>query len=125
MKTEISHIWLGLFSKDAPSNFFAERYDREDDEPLSLFSESQGEIWYDHDFVEISYLHEPLQVASLVMGHSYSEQYLEGVLSKASAIEVEKANVFVLASKRTFEQARSAEGVGYKLWYLGEYEYEI
>lgn len=125
MKTEISHIWLGLFSKEAPSNFFAGRYDREDDEPLSLFAESQGELWYDQDFVEISYLHEPLQVANLVVGHSYSEQYLDTVLSKASAIGIENANVFVLATKSEFESARSVEGVGFKLWYLGEYQYEI
>ena len=125
MKTDISHIWLGQFSTNAPNDFFKERYDREDDEPLSPFAESQGETWYDHDFMEISYLLDPLPISRLVAGHSYAEQYLEAVLSKASSIGLEGANVFIMASKRLFKSARSVEGVGFRLWYLGEYECNI
>jgi len=122
MNTDISHIWLGLFNENAPRGFFVERHDREDDDALSLFAESQGEVWYDHDFVEISYHLKPMAVADRVKGHSYWEQYTEAVLSKATSLGVEKANVFVMASKAQISSARSVKGVGYSLWYLGEYE---
>lgn len=125
MKTETSHIWLGLFSDNAPADFFVERYDREDDEPLSPFSESQGEIYYDHDFVEISYLNSPVNIAELVEGHSYSEQYLDSVLVAARAAEISTANVLVLASEDQFPSATMATGEGYKLWHLGKFTYNI
>ncbi len=125
MKTETSHIWLGSFLEGAPANFFVERYDREDDEPLSLFGESQGKTWYDHDYVEISFLKAPVNIAELVKGHSYSEQYLDDVLVAGQAAEIDAANVFVLASEDQFPSATTASGEGYKLWYLGKFTYNI
>lgn len=125
MKKEISHIWLGEFKGNAPEDFFEEHYDREDDEPLSAFAKSQGQIWYNHDFIEISYLDEPERVATLVDGHSYSEQYLQKVIIHAENLGIHKANVFVLAYKNEIMTPSTVEGVGYKLWYLGEFECDI
>ena len=121
-RTMISHLWLGQFGPDAPEDFFEEQYDREDDEPLSQFAASQGETWYDHDFVEISYLDDLQEVRALVDGHSYSESYLDSVVAKAAALGIDQANVFVFADKEQFAGPCSASGPGYQLWYLGEFE---
>lgn len=125
MKTETSHIWIGRFSENAPSNFFEERHDREDDEAVSLFAQSQGELWYDHDFMEISYVNAAVDIAELVAGHSYSEQYLDAVLAAAKDGEIDTANVFVLASESEFALAVPVSGDGYELWYLGKFTYNI
>ena len=124
-KTLIAHLWLGQFGPDAPADFFEECYGREDDEPFSQFAASQGETSYDHDFVEISYLEEMESVRTLVDGHSYSESYLDAVLSKAASLGIAAANVFVFADKEQFTAPRSASGPGYQLWYLGEFECQI
>jgi hypothetical protein len=121
-KTDVSHIWLGLFTTDGPGDFFVERHDREDDEPLSHFAASQGEQWYDHDFVEISFLKQPRPVTELVKGHSYWEQYIDSVLSRSAELGLREANVFVMASKHVIKAARSVDGRGFRLLYVGEYE---
>src|SRR5581483_7295599 len=66
-------------------------------------------------FWEISYLNQPLAAEALIAGHSYSDQYLEAVLSKASSIGIKEANVFVMASKRLFDSPRSVDGGSFKL----------
>jgi uncharacterized RDD family membrane protein YckC len=123
--TMIAHLWLGQFGPEAPEDFFEERYDREDDEPLSQFAASQGETWYDHDFVEISYLDEMGSVRSLVEGHSYCESYLDSIVAKAATLGIDRVNVFVFADKEQCSSPRSARGPGYQLWYLGEFECRI
>jgi uncharacterized RDD family membrane protein YckC len=119
----IAHLWLGQFGPAAPADFFEERSPREDDDdPLSPFAASQGETWYDHDFVEISYLDEMESVGSLVDGHSYSDTYRDAVVARAAALGIDRANVFVWAGREQFNSPNSTSGPGYQLWYLGEFE---
>lgn len=125
MRTETSHIWLGQFGESAPSDFFVERYDRDDDEPLSAFAASQGEVWYDHDFVEMSYVLDLLDIASLVTGHSYADQYLEEVVARARQQGIDRANGFILATAAEFKEPCTLIGAGYRLWYLGTVIYAI
>jgi uncharacterized RDD family membrane protein YckC len=118
----IAHLWLGQFAPDAPADFFEERRPREDDEPLSPFAASQGETWFDYDFVEISYLDDMESVGSLVDGHSYSDTYRDAVVARAAALGIDRANVFVWAGREQFNSPNSTSGPGYQLWYLGEFE---
>jgi len=125
MKTETSHIWLGCFPDGAPADFFEERRNRKDEEALSAFAESQGQMWYDHDCVEISFLNAPVRITELLEGHSYSEQYLSAVLAAARSAEMEMANVFVLASEAAFPQAQTVSGTDYLLRYIGKFIYAL
>jgi hypothetical protein len=120
MRMKISHIWLGQFGPDAPSSYFEEQY-IDDDTLISQFAADQGERFYDHDFVEISFLKDLCQVRTLVDGHSYSQEYLELVVEKASDFGINEANVFVLADRLEFSAPRSVAGSSYRLWYLGEF----
>jgi hypothetical protein len=125
MPMEVSHIWLGQFSREV-LDYFEEHYrDRGDDDPLSQFAGEQGETWYDHDWVEISCLYELQSVRSLVDGHSYSASYLDLVLAKAAELGITEVNVFILADKGEFSRPRSVSGTGYRLWYLGEFTCDI
>ena len=121
MPMENSHIWLGQFLPGSPDDFFEEQYGRDDGEPLSQFAGSQGETWYDHDWIEISFLDDLESVRSLVEGHSYSETYLDAVVAQAATLGIEQANVFILADKEQFAAPRSVNGPNYRLWYLGEF----
>ena len=121
-RTMMAHVWLGRFGPEAPDDFFEEQYGRDDGEPLSQFAAGQGETWYDHDFVEISYFEAMEPVRVLVEGHSYSDCYLDVVADKAASLGIERANVFIWADKEQFSQPQSVSGPGYDLWYLGEME---
>lgn len=120
MSEHLSHIWLGLFSPDAPDNYFVQEY-VDDETPQSQFGAEQGQHSFDYDFVEISFPNDPLPVRDLVNGHSYWASYIDAVVQKASDLGVTDVNVFVLANKDEFERPRSVTGPGYKLWYLGEF----
>jgi hypothetical protein len=56
-----------------------------------------------------------------VEGHSYWASYVEAVVQAAAQLGVAEANVFVLADRDQFSGPRSAQGPGYRLWYLGEF----
>lgn len=117
-------IWLGQFDDSAPEDFFSVSGGSECNDKPRRFVESQGESWYDLDFVEISWLNELIQVDELVSGHSYAEQYLAPVVEVARESGMEKANVFVLATVDQFSKPCSTAGKGYRLELIGEFTYE-
>src|SRR5262245_41484337 len=123
MPMEVSHIWLGQFSREVLDRYFEEHYG-DDDAPLSQFADEQGETRYDHDWVEMSCPYELESVRSLVEGHSYSASYLDLVLAKAAELGITEVNVFILADRGEFSRPRSVSGPGYRLWYLGEFTCE-
>lgn len=73
------HVWFGKFdSKLRYQNFILEHYNETDDDtPLNEFAASQGEVWYDHDWLECQFFEDddwekkffysgsPLQVGSV------------------------------------------------------------
>jgi len=120
MKEHQSHIWLGLFSPDAPDTYFVQKW-VDDETPQSQFGAEQEQPVFDYDFVEISFPNEPRPVRALVDGHSYSESYVDALVQKAMELGITQANVFVLAEKDQFQRPRSVSGPSYKLWYLGEF----
>lgn len=122
MEQHQSHIWLGLFGPEAPEDYFVHVFGEDGDAFPSRFGAEQEQPYsFDYDFVEISFVSDPLLVRDLADGHSYSESYLDAVVQKAAAAGITEANVFVLANKDEFESPRSATGPGYMLWYLGEF----
>src|SRR5262245_31429660 len=120
MRKHLSHIWLGVFGPDAPEKYFVQEY-VDDETPQSQFGAEQGQPYFDYDFVEISFPNDPRPVRALVDGHSYSASYLDSVVKMAADLGITEANVFVLANKDQFTSPRSVSGLGYKLWYLGEF----
>ena len=123
MATKQNHIWVGLFAKSL-EGYFEEIYPEDDDEiPISKFAEEQGQLYYDHDFVELSFLKKPTGLRKLIDGHSYSDQYIDAVIEAAAKVGFESANVFVMGDSEEFEAPRSVEGEDYQLTYLGVFEY--
>ncbi|GAA5510697.1 hypothetical protein Rcae01_06207 [Novipirellula caenicola] len=123
MAMNISHIWIGVFDSGAPDDYFVEHYSDDDDAPINLFAAEQDETFYDHDWLEISFVDasESTDVRLFVDGHSYSEDYLDAVVEKAAGLGIERINVFVLADKNEFSSPRSVVGEKYRLEYLGEF----
>lgn len=123
MPMETSHIWIGLFESDAPDDYFEEKYERDDGEPINRFAEEQGEEFYDHDWIEVSYLDadDVRDVRALVDGHSYSIDYIDAVCDRAQTLGLGKINVFVLADKAEFNNPKSVTGQNYRLEYLGQF----
>ena len=124
MPMELSHIWLGRFSSNQLlDEYFEEQYD-DDDAPINAFAADQGESYYDHDWVELGF-DESCDLRALIVGASYSSDYLSKVISRASELEITTANTFILADAQQFPEPKSVEGEGYKLWYVGAYKCNI
>lgn len=124
-KQRFAHVWIGVFEDNAPEDYFVEQYD-EDDAPLNQFAAEQNEDYYDHDWIEISYLDlaESEDVRSFVDGHSYCEHYIDDVCIRAESAGLETINVFVLCVQQDeFDNPKTASGDGYRLEYLGMFPY--
>lgn len=126
-KKRTAQIWIGIFEDNAPEDYFVEMYSDDDDAPLNQFAKEQGETFYDHDWLEVSNvdMSESTDVRSFVSGHSYSDQYVDEVCERARSKGIDSINVFVMCVEEDeFSNPRSATGDGYRLEYLGEFDYE-
>lgn len=129
-KTETCHFWLGCFENaQRVAAYFAEVYGEEDAEgeetPLSQFARDQGETWYDHDFLEHGFGEGCETVEDLARGYSYREQWTAELARRAKEAGLTGLNTIVFVSQDQITEARSAQGEGYRLWYLGLIRYRI
>lgn len=120
MPMETSHIWLGLFQSEEDFNaYFEEQYD-DDGEPINRFAADQGEMYYDHDWVERGFcdsgdLHELIGCAS------YSSDYLTEVIDAANELGIGAANTYILADSNEVGDPRTVNTDKHKLWYIGKF----
>ncbi len=122
MTMEISHIWLAHFpSEERLDAYFAEHYD---DGPINTFAQEQGENFYDHDWLEMSFS-KNTSLHDLIIKHSYSDHYLNKVLEDVGKMGDITANVFVMADVEEFAEPRSVKGRDYTVWYIGKYPCDI
>jgi hypothetical protein len=129
-ETETSHFWLGHFPNEKRVvEYFTEVYDDEDEDyertPLSQFARDQHQKWYDHDFMEHGFKKAAKSVQDLVTGYSYFEQWSDELARRAVEAGLTKVNTLVFISKDQIDKARSVEGDGYSLHYLGTIKYRI
>ncbi|HNX57813.1 MAG TPA: immunity 22 family protein [Spirochaetota bacterium] len=118
MPMEKSHIWLGLFpGKDEFDAFFEEQYE-DDEKPVNAFAGSQGERFYDADWLERSFK-DNVDMRALIEGHSYSSDYIDLVIEKAGIMGIARANAFVIADTGEIDSPRSVDLADRKLWYIG------
>lgn len=124
MPMETSHIWLGLFkSEEDLDTYFEEQYDG-DDEPINRFAADQGEMYYDHDWVERGFCYSG-NLRELIGGASYSSDYLTDVIAAANELGIGTANTFILADSNEFDAPRTVNTDKYKLWYIGKFKCHV
>lgn len=121
MSARKSHIWVGQFGPDAPKNYFSENRDRDEDvDPMNMFAKEQGQLYFDYDFTEISFLDwiKAEIPKKFIEGHSYSESYIEIVAQLCDERKIDRINVFVIANEDQFRKPKTVLGAGYRLEYL-------
>ena len=116
------HVWIGQFSHAAPSDYFEEVYSEDDDQPITKFAGEQGEIWLDHDWIELYRVDQPVSISSLIEGMQNSIK--EQISARAQELDVSKANVLVtvLADEVNISSPQSVYRNEYTLHYLGLFE---
>jgi hypothetical protein len=129
-KMETSHFWVGCFSnQQGVDDYFAEVWDEADEDrnhtPLSAFARDQGEMWYDHDFLEVGFKTGAGSIEELVAGSSYHEQWSAELARRAAAARVIGSNMFVFIDQDQIDRPRSVEGDGFSLHYIGSISYHI
>jgi hypothetical protein len=126
MAMEQSHIWVGVFGPNSPKDYFDEVYDEEDeDAPISKFAGDQGERWIDHDWVEMSFLNDPIDILELAGKHSYSNDYDVLVSKTCKDMNLDKANVFIIIDKGEVKSPKSLKKGDFELHYLGVFNCDV
>ena len=119
------HYWVGHFqSSDLFGEYVQENDDADAEEiPLSKFCTEQGEMWIDHDYMEMAYLNEVYDIDESFVG-SYGASFKSGVFSAYRKLPTRKINCFItIYHAPAVENPRSVKGTGYWLEYLGTFPY--
>ena len=128
--TETSHFWIAHFpSVKRLAQYFVETYGEEDDEgeemPISQFARDQGEIFYDHDFLEYVFGKAGSSVEAIVAEASYHEQWEVELARRAADAPLRRMNAVVFISADQISEPRSVVGDRYELRYVGTISYKI
>ncbi len=130
MKTTwTGHFYLGQFvNQERAEDFFRETWDEDDEDrehtPLTEFASSQGQRWYDHDFLEWHLDPSAKTVQELVAGASWHAQWV-AELARRAAMSGITANAFVFIEESQITHPRSVVGNGFSLQYMGRITFPI
>lgn len=114
-------LWLGsAANKRAFNAFFKERYG-DDSAPISAFAASQGEKFYDHDFLEAQFEPKFKSIDDVLKTVSFSASFADEVCEKVLEFDF---NVSVAFFGDDFSDPRSIEVDGIKLAYIGRFQYD-
>lgn len=124
MPMETSHVWLGMFqSEDHLDAYFEEQYE-DDDTPINRFATDQGEMYYDHDWVERAFCQSG-DLHDLIEDASYSYDYMQDVIATAKELGIKSANTFILADAQEIDDPKTVSSTDYQLWYIGKFKCHV
>ena len=104
--------------------YFEERILDDDETPMNDFTRDQGDVFYDHDWVERSFMNDG-GLTALITGHSYSDDYMPQVIDIARSRVIIDANAFIMADAEEIPSPRSVAGADYQIWYIGKFKCKI
>lgn len=116
-----SQFWIGTFGSQSrfydfvaeSDEFWSEENIDGDDIPLSEFIGSQGQIWYDHDFLEVGFNDNDGSVLDKFSGHSWCDKWASQVDLTMKRMNIESINVFIMMRidtsnrKKPYHQVKS------------------
>jgi hypothetical protein len=120
-------FWIGHFDDEKICSEYIDENEDADVEtiPLNKFCEEQGEMWYDHDHVEMVLTKATSDIKVLFDDGSYAASYKQAIYNDFSKIKVSgPMNFYISIFNEQFEKPRSVKGKGFWLHYLGEYSYK-
>jgi hypothetical protein len=124
MPMETSHVWVGMFeSEEQLDAYFEEQYE-DDDAPINRFAADQGEMYYDHDWVERAFCQSG-DLHKLIDGASYSCDYMQDVIVAATKLGIQSANTFILADSEEFDDPKAVDTAERRLWYIGKFKCHV
>ena len=125
-RTEVSHFFLGRVTDTSRfSKFLEEHYGEDDDLPISEFYGSQGEIFCDHDFMEVGRRGPVGTLEDFFKPYSYSDHWSASVCQAAHLHNMQDANALIFITSTEIKSPRSVKYDGFELVYLGAFEYPI
>ena len=119
------HIWLASFSsKKVLDAYFNEAILDDDDKSMNRFASDQGEAFYDHDWVEISF-NKSGNLSIFIRDQSYSSNYSKELLAAAEERNVTCINTFIMADTEEFSSPCDVSASDFHIWYMGEFNCRI
>ena len=114
-------LWLGTATdRDAFDAYFAESYEDEL-APISPFAESQGETFYDHDFLETQFDGACTTIDDALQTISFSGSFADAARERIPDGEF---NLIVAFFGDAFTNPRSGRAEDVELTYLGRFPYD-
>ncbi len=115
------NVWLGKAeNKRRYSAFLKEQYG-DDSRPISEFAASQGETFYDHDFVESEFNAKWRTLDDALLALSHSASYASELRAKVKTFD----HNFTLATfEDDFKNPTSYQATGIQIDFLGSFEYD-
>ena len=112
-------VWIGTATDQSRvERLLDESYGTDD--PISEFAATQGETFYDHDFIDWKFVPEG-GLKNLVVGVSFSESFATELINVAGN---RSANIAIFAFEDDFSQPQSAKVDGIELQYVGRFAYD-
>ncbi len=119
--TDQVDVWLGRAADEQSFEAFFDETYGEDDAPISAFAASQGETFYDHDFVDRVRAEAFMSLDEAFNGLSYGSSFIEDVWAKIGEFDY---NMVVSCYSDDFSAPRSANADGIELEYIGRFAYD-
>lgn len=114
-------VWLGLAKNKTTYRAFLKEQYKDDNQPISPFAASQGETFYDHDFLETEFCGEGMSVSDSLYSVSYGSSFAGQVAEAAGDV---RFNFFILSYSEDFSAPKSAQSDGIELTYIGRFEFD-
>jgi len=117
------HLWLGAFASQKRLDQYLEytRDEDDDESPINEFAADQSEDHYDHDWMEAIY-EQGSSIKTLLESPSYSPAFSKDAINVAKKLNLDDQNTVFMIDSQLIDKPVSANGDGYTLTYLGEFE---
>lgn len=114
-------VWIGLAKNKSVYRAFMKEQYKDDSKPISAFGASQGESFYDHDFLESEFCGEGMTIKDAFYAVSYCSSFIDQVVEK---VDNTPFNFFIAFFADDFSHPKSAVAEGIELTYLGRFDFD-
>jgi len=135
----LTQFWVGKFTTEALFHDFVDEdpahyaeVNEDQGYPISKFAASQGESYYDHDFMEVAFSPETIHTSKQFMA-SWSDQWADELDRRIKNCAIPDVNALIMmivdtpSNHAPYYQVTnplSFSGKGFDLFYMGEIEYD-
>ena len=119
------HVWLGQFqSQTAINEYFAEQHNESAEQPLNQFAADQGQVTYDHDWLEYHFVADA-DLDDLLFGKYPFGRMALAVQGLSNERGITAPNTLIVADASLIAAPVDVTGQNHRLWFLGKFSKQM